>query len=34
VAIDRSLNAERFHDATGYEPLDWLQLIKLMCLYK
>lgn len=32
--IDRSLNADRFRLATGYEPPAWPELIKLMYAYK
>jgi dTDP-4-dehydrorhamnose reductase len=32
--IDRSLNAGRFHQATGYIAPDWPELIKLMHAYK
>ena len=32
--IDRSLNAERFHQATGYIAPGWPELIKLMHAYK
>jgi dTDP-4-dehydrorhamnose reductase len=32
--IDRSLNAERFYQATGYVAPNWLELIKLMHAYK
>lgn len=32
--IDRSLNSDRFQAATGYEPPEWLDLIKLMHSYK
>jgi dTDP-4-dehydrorhamnose reductase len=31
LAIDRSLNSERFMRATGYVSADWPELIKLMC---
>jgi dTDP-4-dehydrorhamnose reductase len=34
LVIDRSLNADRFRDATGYIAPDWLQLIELMHAYK
>lgn len=34
LAIDRSLNATRFRDATGYIAPEWLQLIKTMHAYK
>ncbi len=34
LAIDRSLNAERFRTATGYVVPSWLELIKLMHSYK
>ncbi|MCA0978726.1 SDR family oxidoreductase [Qipengyuania flava] len=30
VDIDRSLNSDRFRQATGYEPLSWPKLLKLM----
>lgn len=33
-AIDRSLNAGRFLAATGYQPPEWPELIKLMHAYK
>jgi dTDP-4-dehydrorhamnose reductase len=32
--IDRSLNADRFLTATGYEPPDWPELIRIMHFYK
>ena len=32
--IDRSLNADRFRLATGYEPPAWPELIKIMHAYK
>jgi dTDP-4-dehydrorhamnose reductase len=32
--IDRSLNADRFKDATGYVAPDWIELINLMHEYK
>ncbi|MCF6178560.1 MAG: SDR family oxidoreductase [Geopsychrobacter sp.] len=31
VKIDRSLNAERFREATGYEAPPWPSLVKQMC---
>jgi len=34
LVIDRSLNAERFHDATGYVAPGWPELIELMRTYK
>lgn len=34
LAIDRSLNADRFRDATGYVAPGWLKLIELMHAYK
>lgn len=34
LAIDRSLNADRFHEATGYDVANWPELIKLMFKYK
>lgn len=34
LAIDRSLNADRFRDATGYVAPNWPELIKLMHAYK
>ncbi len=34
LAIDRSLDAKRFQSATGYVPLEWPELIKLMHAYK
>jgi len=34
VVIDRSLNAERFHKATGYNVPEWDELISLMYEYK
>lgn len=34
LAIDRSLNADRFRDATGYKVANWPELIKLMFKYK
>ena len=33
LAIDRSLNASRFFDATGYAAPEWPELIKLMHAY-
>jgi dTDP-4-dehydrorhamnose reductase len=32
--IDRSLNADRFHVATGYQSPEWIELIKLMHAYQ
>lgn len=34
LMIDRSLNAERFNNATGYIVPDWLDLIKTMHAYR
>lgn len=34
LVIDRSLNAERFKNVTGYVVPGWPELIKLMCSYK
>lgn len=34
LTIDRSLNAKRFHMATGYVAPEWPELIKLMHAYK
>lgn len=34
LVIDRSLNADRFRQATGYVPPDWRSLIKLMHSYQ
>lgn len=34
VAIDRSLNADRFRKATGYVPPDWRGLIEVMHSYQ
>jgi dTDP-4-dehydrorhamnose reductase len=34
LVIDRSLNANRFREATGYVAPDWRSLIKLMYLYQ
>lgn len=34
LVIDRSLNADRFRQATGYEAPDWPELIKLMRSYQ
>jgi len=34
LRVDRSLNAERFRDATGYIAPDWRSLIKSMYSYK
>ncbi|MBI5890602.1 MAG: SDR family oxidoreductase [Nitrosomonadales bacterium] len=34
LVIDRSLNADRFREATGYEAPDWEEMIKLMHAYK
>ena len=34
LVIDRSLNADRFLDATGYVAPSWPELIKLMYAYK
>jgi dTDP-4-dehydrorhamnose reductase len=34
LVIDRSLNADRFRDATGYQVPGWPELIKLMFKYK
>lgn len=34
LVLDRSLNAERFHAATGYTAPEWPELIKLMYTYK
>jgi dTDP-4-dehydrorhamnose reductase len=30
VVIDRSLNSDRFRDATGYRPPDWAELVRRM----
>lgn len=34
LAIDRSLNADRFRDATGYVAPEWEEMIELMFAYK
>lgn len=34
LVIDRSLDASRFFEATGYIPPTWEEMIKLMCSYK
>lgn len=34
LVIDRSLNSDRFKEATGYTPPDWLTLIQHMCEFK
>lgn len=34
IVIDRSLNADRFFEATGYQAPGWPELIKLMFKYK
>lgn len=34
LVIDRSLNADRFREATGYQAPSWPELIKLMFKYK
>lgn len=34
LAIDRSLNTERFHEATGYVAPEWPQMIKTLFNYK
>ena len=34
LVIDRSLNADRFREATGYVAPSWPELIKLMFVYK
>ncbi len=34
LAIDRSLNADRFRDATGYVAPGWPELIESMHAYK
>jgi len=34
LAIDRSLDASRFHEATGYTAPEWNEMIKLMHVYK
>ncbi len=34
LVIDRSLNAERFHQATGYMAPEWIDLIKTMHSYQ
>lgn len=34
LVIDRSLNADRFHDATSYAAQDWPKLIELMHSYR
>jgi dTDP-4-dehydrorhamnose reductase len=34
LVVDRSLNAERFRDATGYVPASWPELIELMHNYR
>lgn len=32
--IDRSLNSDRFKEATGYKPPDWPTLVQRMCEFK
>lgn len=34
LVIDRSLNSDRFKEATGYTPPDWLTLVQRMCEFK
>jgi len=34
LVVDRSLNADRFHEATGYVAPDWSKLIELMHSYR
>jgi dTDP-4-dehydrorhamnose reductase len=34
VIIDRSLNSDRFKEATGYTPPEWPMLIQRMCEFK
>lgn len=34
LVIDRSLNSDRFKEATGYTPPDWLTLVQHMCEFK
>ena len=34
LVIDRSLNADRFRQATGYSALEWPELVKLMYAYR
>jgi dTDP-4-dehydrorhamnose reductase len=34
LGVDRSLNAERFRDATGYAPPDWAELIRVMHAFR
>jgi len=34
LVIDRSLNADRFREATGYVVPEWEEMISLMCSYK
>ena len=34
LVVDRSLNADKFHAATGYVPPEWPELIQMMHDYK
>ncbi|WP_341791067.1 SDR family oxidoreductase [Rickettsia endosymbiont of Gonocerus acuteangulatus] len=34
LVIDRSLDATRFNEVTGYSPPDWRELVKRMCEFK
>lgn len=34
LVIDRSLNSDRFKEATGYAPPEWATLIRRMCEFK
>jgi len=34
LVIDRSLDASRFREATGYAPPEWVEMIKLMHAYR
>ena len=34
LVIDRSLNADKFHAATGYVAPEWPELIRIMYNYK
>jgi dTDP-4-dehydrorhamnose reductase len=34
LVIDRSLNSDRFKEATGYAPPEWATLIQRMCEFK
>jgi dTDP-4-dehydrorhamnose reductase len=34
ILMNRSLNSDRFKNATGYNPPSWTSLVKIMHLYQ